>query len=132
MGSRGASPSTGHFSSIGLPSTSNTRPSVTSPTGTRIGPPVSLTATPRARPSVVVMATERTQLLPRCCCTSHTSGSWPLRSMATALRIAIDRKGQDPLVRSEEHTSELQSLAYLVCRLLLEKKTAPQHDQRPP
>src|SRR5687767_15216018 len=26
------------------------------------------------------------------------------------------------VVRSEEHTSELQSLAYLVCRLLLEKK----------
>src|SRR2546425_8699075 len=28
-----------------------------------------------------------------------------------------------PRRRSEEHTSELQSLAYLVCRLLLEKKT---------
>src|SRR2546423_11678889 len=28
-----------------------------------------------------------------------------------------------PAMRSEEHTSELQSLAYLVCRLLLEKKT---------
>src|SRR5687767_15441043 len=27
-----------------------------------------------------------------------------------------------PQSRSEEHTSELQSLAYLVCRLLLEKK----------
>src|SRR2546423_7465319 len=27
------------------------------------------------------------------------------------------------LLRSEEHTSELQSLAYLVCRLLLEKKS---------
>src|SRR3712207_8122768 len=27
-----------------------------------------------------------------------------------------------PLVRSEEHTSELQSRQYLVCRLLLEKK----------
>src|SRR5205823_12961791 len=27
-----------------------------------------------------------------------------------------------PIKRSEEHTSELQSLAYLVCRLLLEKK----------
>src|SRR5687767_15318480 len=27
-----------------------------------------------------------------------------------------------PVHRSEEHTSELQSLAYLVCRLLLEKK----------
>src|SRR2546425_5084163 len=34
--------------------------------------------------------------------------------------------------RSEEHTSELQSLAYLVCRLLLEKKKHPdrtRHDQ---
>src|SRR3989441_13213601 len=29
---------------------------------------------------------------------------------------------QITLTRSEEHTSELQSLAYLVCRLLLEKK----------
>src|SRR3989441_8561873 len=35
------------------------------------------------------------------------------------------RKFNDPtslVPRSEEHTSELQSLAYLVCRLLLEKK----------
>src|SRR2546425_8799682 len=29
---------------------------------------------------------------------------------------------RDSTNRSEEHTSELQSLAYLVCRLLLEKK----------
>src|SRR6185437_16772293 len=29
---------------------------------------------------------------------------------------------EESLDRSEEHTSELQSLAYLVCRLLLEKK----------
>src|SRR2546425_7987287 len=29
--------------------------------------------------------------------------------------------------RSEEHTSELQSLAYLVCRLLLEKKKKEHH-----
>src|SRR2546425_8526360 len=29
--------------------------------------------------------------------------------------------------RSEEHTSELQSLAYLVCRLLLEKKKKKLH-----
>src|SRR3712207_8450170 len=29
----------------------------------------------------------------------------------------------DLIVRSEEHTSELQSRQYLVCRLLLEKKT---------
>src|ERR1041384_8755142 len=30
--------------------------------------------------------------------------------------------------RSEEHTSELQSLAYLVCRLLLEKKQNTEHN----
>src|SRR5947209_12288180 len=30
-------------------------------------------------------------------------------------------------VRSEEHTSELQSRQYLVCRLLLEKKKKTQH-----
>src|SRR2546425_7649633 len=33
-----------------------------------------------------------------------------------------DAHGGIPEARSEEHTSELQSLAYLVCRLLLEKK----------
>src|SRR5437762_5818397 len=32
------------------------------------------------------------------------------------------------LVRSEEHTSELQSPMYLVCRLLLEKKNVLTHD----
>src|SRR2546425_7024882 len=31
--------------------------------------------------------------------------------------------------RSEEHTSELQSLAYLVCRLLLEKKKKTYNEQ---
>src|SRR5229473_5469998 len=31
-------------------------------------------------------------------------------------------------VRSEEHTSELQSLAYLVCRLLLEKKKKKEYN----
>src|SRR3712207_8086373 len=34
----------------------------------------------------------------------------------------LDVDGADHLVRSEEHTSELQSRQYLVCRLLLEKK----------
>src|SRR2546425_1377907 len=38
--------------------------------------------------------------------------------------VAAVERDDRPLVvaRSEEHTSELQSLAYLVCRLLLEKK----------
>src|SRR5258705_8336906 len=34
--------------------------------------------------------------------------------------------------RSEEHTSELQSLRHLVCRLLLEKKKQPQQALTPP
>src|SRR5258705_1027557 len=33
--------------------------------------------------------------------------------------------------RSEEHTSELQSLRHLVCRLLLEKKNRTRRTQRP-
>src|SRR5437870_7264365 len=35
------------------------------------------------------------------------------------------------LVRSEEHTSELQSRGHLVCRLLLEKKTSKPSSSRP-
>src|SRR3989441_6630964 len=36
--------------------------------------------------------------------------------------IAFQAREDKRVDRSEEHTSELQSLAYLVCRLLLEKK----------
>src|SRR2546425_1652111 len=39
-----------------------------------------------------------------------------------ARRTAKEMTQVRPGKRSEEHTSELQSLAYLVCRLLLEKK----------
>src|ERR1041384_8489201 len=38
-------------------------------------------------------------------------------------RVGMEACGGAHDWRSEEHTSELQSLAYLVCRLLLEKKT---------
>src|SRR2546423_15100217 len=38
--------------------------------------------------------------------------------------VGLESRQFDPK-RSEEHTSELQSLAYLVCRLLLEKKKTP-------
>src|SRR3712207_7660230 len=47
------------------------------------------------------------------------------RPEAAALERALERVedlGPHPQ-RSEEHTSELQSRQYLVCRLLLEKKT---------
>src|SRR5262245_65615158 len=42
-----------------------------------------------------------------------------LRGRARAL---ADGAAAEALARSEEHTSELQSLRHLVCRLLLEKK----------
>src|SRR5436189_3644807 len=42
---------------------------------------------------------------------------------ADVLVFVVDgQDGLTPLDRSEEHTSELQSPMYLVCRLLLEKK----------
>src|SRR2546425_12146656 len=43
-------------------------------------------------------------------------------SFASARRRAVGKCYSAKRLRSEEHTSELQSLAYLVCRLLLEKK----------
>src|SRR5437762_9836158 len=42
----------------------------------------------------------------------------------------ITGKGDFVTTRSEEHTSELQSPMYLVCRLLLEKKKADYPRQR--
>src|ERR1035441_10810118 len=62
------------------------------------------------------------------------SGRWT--GMGDNMFRLKDRKGADLClgmtheeVRSEEHTSELQSLRHLVCRLLLEKKkkTKRQH-----
>src|SRR5687767_15631839 len=50
----------------------------------------------------------------------------PIPPQACALRLDRRAHATRPAApvssRSEEHTSELQSLAYLVCRLLLEKK----------
>src|SRR5687767_15548966 len=50
------------------------------------------------------------------------------RRVASVLEVVDDEVVRPDLVhvRSEEHTSELQSLAYLVCRLLLEKKKKKQ------
>src|SRR2546425_6778869 len=69
-------------------------------------------------------------------CAGWSADQGSLLALASTI---VDRSGQQPghcavqlvpernalqrfLQRSEEHTSELQSLAYLVCRLLLEKK----------
>src|SRR3989441_11440626 len=51
-------------------------------------------------------------------------GVWIGDTLATLADLQDVSVGNRRRVRSEEHTSELQSLAYLVCRLLLEKKKA--------
>src|SRR5438105_12637330 len=52
------------------------------------------------------------------------------RRMAEARRAESMASLVLPVVRSEEHTSELQSRVELVCRLLLEKKKIHQDDAR--
>src|SRR5258707_10254055 len=75
---------------------------------------------------------------------SIVSASGPRAAVAvcTPHRVSIScrtRRAVALIVRSEEHTSELQSRQYLVCRLLLEKKKkkdkahidCPQKNQHP-
>src|SRR5258707_4368293 len=63
---------------------------------------------------------------------AHRSSGSPrggqLSGSSRGTRVATrDRRPLGHRTRSEEHTSELQSRQYLVCRLLLEKKKAKQH-----
>src|SRR3712207_6922151 len=62
------------------------------------------------------------------CIQSGIHPDWSLEDYLGWLRLARDTAPElhlhaySPMERSEEHTSELQSRQYLVCRLLLEKK----------
>src|SRR5947209_15395975 len=77
----------------------------------------------------------RRPVMPPCACASAAGGlrrscarsTWTARAMCSPGYDRLDppqgsARGSDRLPRSEEHTSELQSRQYLVCRLLLEKK----------
>src|SRR2546425_5993139 len=78
------------------------------------GPPEVRFRDPESAASVVVRPRELARVY-----------SETVRREIAAWRTACRRHGiayHHVLTRSEEHTSELQSLAYLVCRLLLEKK----------
>ena len=55
----------------------------------------------------------------------YARDSMRISNMNTLYRVILYYQGMEeatPPSRSEEHTSELQSLVNLVCRLLLEKK----------
>src|SRR5205823_4357252 len=73
-----------------------------------------------AHPSFASIASSRSVISPSCRATSSTAVRSP-RTSSREGRFQSSAKPREPR-RSEEHTSELQSLAYLVCRLLLEKK----------
>src|SRR5699024_11373570 len=59
----------------------------------------------------------------------HPVGSYILDFACCSARVVVELDGgqHDLAVRSEEHTSELQSRFDLVCRLLLEKKKKKEH-----
>src|SRR2546427_3124714 len=52
---------------------------------------------------------------------SHRTG---IRCVRVVHGKGLGSPGKTPVLRSEEHTSELQSQSNLVCRLLLEKRKA--------
>src|SRR5437899_8439663 len=78
--------------------------------------------------------TRARHLFSRSCAVHRSLHSFPTRRSSDLLRSSPGPRGDSPhrrsqslhrrlgLPRSEEHTSELQSLRHLVCRLLLEKK----------
>src|SRR2546422_6739410 len=63
----------------------------------------------------------RSTLFPYTTLFRSSSGSSPCRISAARLKSPA-RSARSNSIRSEEHTSELQSRLHLVCRLLLEKK----------
>src|SRR3712207_7274364 len=74
----------------------------------------SLARVARAADYLVVVAGHAAVSPRRCPRRSARAGARP--------RGPCRSRGRSPCARSEEHTSELQSRQYLVCRLLLEKK----------
>src|SRR3712207_8694846 len=56
---------------------------------------------------------------------------WYLAAFAPGSSAAPSQRRIPARFRSEEHTSELQSRQYLVCRLLLEKKKKIPHTKHP-
>src|SRR3712207_9009900 len=72
----------------------------------------------------------RSHLLRRIAHEAAAHGIVDRQKLRPRRRPLIVGEGLLPHRRSEEHTSELQSRQYLVCRLLLEKKNIPLVDRR--
>src|SRR5438093_6355119 len=82
-------------------------------------------ASPTAASAAATAMTKKTNTCPPRprFCASATNVRFTAFSMSsTHMKITIALRRSSTPARSEEHTSELQSLTNLVCRLLLEKK----------
>src|SRR3712207_8916460 len=69
----------------------------------------------------------RPTLTPSASCSEQCSWTRPTSSRLPAPWTSKTSRWRSTNERSEEHTSELQSRQYLVCRLLLEKKKKKEH-----
>mmetsp|Transcript_149679 Transcript_149679/g.363554 ORF Transcript_149679/g.363554 Transcript_149679/m.363554 type:complete len:329 (-) Transcript_149679:10-996(-) len=100
--------------SMASPTTSMMRPSVSGPTGTEMGAPVSATSRPRAKPSVGPRAMVRTALSPRCCATSSTT----LKSDVAKVESFSASSGETilPLSSAERPASAASSSALVFSR----------------
>src|SRR5438045_4880577 len=84
---------------------------------TRKPPNILTEASIKARKPKIMAMVEPDAIAP-----ADTASSAPT-TMTEEMALVTD------MSRSEEHTSELQSLRHLVCRLLLEKKNKGQHNR---
>src|SRR3712207_8002767 len=75
-------------------------------------------------------ATSTPRCSPRECCRRCSTGATSTPSCRTRTTSARSSSPASWPGRSEEHTSELQSRQYLVCRLLLEKKNKTYHHHK--
>src|SRR5215212_11675381 len=77
--------------------------------------------TPRTSPGSSRASAQRPRPRRRCVVPSGSDGH-DVEGASAFRRVAVAGSAHQRGGRSEEHTSELQSLRHLVCRLLLEKK----------
>src|SRR2546425_5278239 len=82
--------------------------------------PISIQRKRPSTPRISAPSSARKLCWGKCPSTTWRIASWEATSASVTRSFGA--------FRSEEHTSELQSLAYLVCRLLLEKKKTGSHD----
>src|SRR3712207_8937707 len=80
-------------------------------------PYTTLFRSPTSGSSVIVLVCPSSLVDPICVTGPPTTGVY-----AVLVTLPSASRSVSTLPRSEEHTSELQSRQYLVCRLLLEKK----------